>query len=78
MTLVVKSSPASVGDAKDAGSTPGSGRSPGGGMEDNCSVLAWSIPVTGEPVGLQSIGLRRVGHDGSNLALRFFDGNLFL
>ena len=30
--LVVKSPPASAGDIRDAGSVPGSGRSPGGGQ----------------------------------------------
>ena len=32
------------------------------------SVLAWRIPGTGEPGGLPSLGLHRVGHDGSDLA----------
>ena len=32
-------------------------------MATHSSVLAWRIPGTGEPVGLQSIGLHRVGHD---------------
>ena len=27
------------------------------------SVLAWRIPGTGEPGGLQSLGSHRVGHD---------------
>ena len=27
------------------------------------SVLAWRIPGTGEPGGLPSLGLHRVGHD---------------
>ena len=27
------------------------------------SILAWRIPGTGEPGGLPSIGLHRVGHD---------------
>ena len=31
MALVVKNLPASAGDARDMGSVPGSGRSPGGG-----------------------------------------------
>ena len=30
--LVVKNPPANVGDIRDAGSIPGSGRSPGGGL----------------------------------------------
>ena len=32
------------------------------------SVLAWRIPGTGEPGGLPSRGLHRVGHDWSDLA----------
>ena len=32
------------------------------------SVLAWRIPGTGEPRGLQSMGLHRIRHDWSNLA----------
>ena len=32
------------------------------------SILAWRIPRTEEPSGLQSIGSQRVGHDWSNLA----------
>ena len=31
VALVVKNLPANTGDARDAGSIPGSGRSPGGG-----------------------------------------------
>ena len=37
-------------------------------MATHSSVLAWRIPGTGEPDGLPSTGLHRVGHDGSNLA----------
>ena len=32
------------------------------------SVLAWRIPGMGEPGGLPSMGLHRVGHDWSDLA----------
>ena len=32
-------------------------------METHSSVLAWRIPGMGEPGGLPSMGLRRVGHD---------------
>ena len=32
------------------------------------SILAWSIPRTEEPGGLQSMGLKRVKHDWSNWA----------
>ena len=33
------------------------------GMVAYFSILAWRIPWTGEPGGLQSMGSRRVGHD---------------
>ena len=45
------------------GSIPELGRSPGGGNGNTLSILAWKIPWTEEPSGLQSIGLQRVGHD---------------
>ena len=32
-------------------------------MATHSSVLAWRIPGTGEPSGLPSVGLHRVGHD---------------
>ena len=32
-------------------------------MGTHSSVLAWRIPGTGEPDGLPSMGLHRVGHD---------------
>ena len=32
-------------------------------MVTHSSVLAWRIPGTGEPGGLPSMGLHRVGHD---------------
>ena len=37
-------------------------------MATHSSVLAWRIPGTGEPGGLQSLGSHRVGHDWSDLA----------
>ena len=37
-------------------------------MATHSSVLAWRIPGTGEPAGLPSMGLCRVGHDWSDLA----------
>ena len=33
------------------------------GMATHSSLLAWRIPWTDEPGGLQSIGSQRVGHD---------------
>ena len=38
------------------------------GMRTHSSILAWRIPWTEEPVGLQSTGLHRVRHDWNNLA----------
>ena len=34
-------------------------------MTTHSSILAWRIPRTEEPGGLQSIGLQRVGHNFS-------------
>ena len=52
---VIKNLSASAGETS---SIPGSGRSPGGGH-----VLAWKIPWTEEPGGLQCMGLKGVGQD---------------
>ena len=44
---------------RPAGSIPGSGRSPGGGhtwKRQSSSILAWRIPWTEEPGGLQFVG----------------------
>ena len=41
MVLVVKNLPANAGDIRDVGSTPGSGRSPGGG---HGNPLQYSCP----------------------------------
>ena len=32
-------------------------------MDTHSSILAWKIPWTDEPGGLQSMGLQRIGHD---------------
>ena len=62
--LVVKNLPAEAGEVREAGSIPG-GKDPlGEEMETHPSILAWRVPWTEEPGGLQSIGLHRVGHDG--------------
>ena len=45
----VKNLPA---NAKDMGSIPGSGRSPGEGNSNPLDILAWRIPWTEEPGGL--------------------------
>ena len=62
----VKNLPASVGDARDLGSIPGSGRSPGGG---NGSPLQYccleNLLDRGACLGqrLRSIGSQRVQHN---------------
>ena len=45
-------------NAEDAGSIPGSGRSLEKEMATHSSILAWEIPQTEEPGGLQSMGLQ--------------------
>ena len=49
--------------AGDPGSIPGLGRSLEEGAATHSSILAWRIPRTEEPGGLQSMGSQRVGHD---------------
>ena len=64
VVLVVKNTPGSVGDIRDVGSIPGSGRFPGGRK-------AWQLTLVflpgdshrqSEPGGLPSIGSQRVRH----------------
>ena len=54
---------ASACNAGDPGLIPGSGRSPGEGNGNPLQYIAWRIPWTEEPGGLQSMGSQRVGHD---------------
>ena len=37
-------------------------------MATHSGTLAWKIPWTEEPGGLQSVGSHRVTHDGSDIA----------
>ena len=41
-------------------------------MATHSSIVAWRIPWTEEPGGLQSMELKRVGHDWSDLAWTHF------
>ena len=54
--LMVKNPPANAGDLKDTGSIPEKG------MATHSSILAWRIPWTEVPGGLQSMGSHRVRH----------------
>ena len=60
---MVKNLPANAVDVRDVGSVPELGRYPGEGMATHSSILAWRIPWTEEPGGLQSMGSQRVGRD---------------
>ena len=63
MVQLVKNLPANTGDARDAGSISGSGRSPGEGNGSPLQYPAWIVPRTEEHGRLQSIGFQRVGCD---------------
>ena len=52
--MLVKNLPVSAEDARDMGSIPGLGKSPGVGNGTYFSILAWKIPWTEELGGLQS------------------------
>ena len=56
VALVARNPPVNAGDVRAVGSIPGSGRSPGGGHGNPSSVLAWRLPWTEEPGGLQPTG----------------------
>ena len=60
VVLVVKNLPATVGDVRDVGLIPGLGKSSGEGhgnpLQKPTSILAWRIPWTEEPDGLQTMG----------------------
>ena len=55
MALVVKNLPGNAGDVRDVGSTPGSGRSPGGGHGHSLRYSYLEIPWTEEPGRPQSV-----------------------
>ena len=60
---VGKESACNAGDTGDVGLIPGTGRFLEEGMATHSSILAWRIPWTEEPGGLQSTGSQRVRHD---------------
>ena len=61
--LVVKDPPINAGDIRDMGLIPGQEGPLEEEMATHSSVLAWRIPGMGEPGGLPSMGLHRVGHN---------------
>ena len=56
---MVKTTPANAGDARDMGSIPGLGRSPGVGNGD--PLQPGESPQTEMPSELQSLGAQRIG-----------------
>ena len=49
VVLAVKNPPANVGDIRDVGSIPGSGRPPGGGHGNPLQYSCQENPMEGEP-----------------------------
>ena len=58
-----KESACNAEESGDVDSIPGLGRPLKKGVTTHSSILAWRIPWTEKPGGLQSIGLQRVIHD---------------
>ena len=61
--LVVKNLPANAGDIRHTGLIPGQEDPLEKDMATHSSILAWRIPRTEEPGGLQSIASHRVRHN---------------
>ena len=60
---MVKNPPANAGDVRDRVRSLGQEDPLEKGMATHSSIIAWRIPWTEEPGGLQSIGSQRVEHD---------------
>ena len=60
---MVKTLPANTGDIRDVGSILGWKDPLEQGMATHSSIVAWRVPWTEEPGGLQSTGSQREGHD---------------
>ena len=63
MTRDVKNLPANAGDTRDLGLVLGGENPLEKEMAAHSSILAWRIPRTEKPGGLQSMGSQRAGHD---------------
>ena len=75
----------SAGNAGDLGLIPGSGRSPRECMATHSSILAWRVPWTEKPGGLQSLGFNkeldtteRLTHFNPNFHLSFSSYTLYI
>ena len=60
---MVKNLPTKPGDIKNMVRSLGQEDPLEEGMATHSSILAWRIPWTEDPGGLQSTGLQRVGHN---------------
>ena len=63
VVLVVKNLPAIAGDIRGMVPSLGWEGPLEEGMATHSGILAWRIPWTEEPGGLQSMGSHRVGHN---------------
>ena len=63
VALVVRNPLANAGDIRDVVRSLGGEDPLKGETATHSSILAWRIPWTEEPGGLQSKGSQRVGHD---------------
>ena len=66
MSQQIKNPPAMQEMQADMGSSLGGEDSLERSMANPSCILAWKIPWTEEPGGLQSIGSQRVRHDEAN------------
>ena len=71
---MAKNMPASAGDVRDAGSIRGQEDPLEEGMATHSSILAWRIPRTEEPGGLESMGVTKE----SDMTERLNKNNTFL
>ena len=69
MALVVKNPPANAGDVRDMGSILGREDPLEKEMATQSSILAWRIPWTEEPGGLQSTGSQNSVYVNPNLPI---------
>ena len=60
---MLRNPPANAGDIRDTGSIPGSEDPLEKEMATHSNILAWRIPWTEEPGGLQSVGSQRAQYD---------------
>ena len=63
MAQLVKNLPVSAGEARDKGSVPGSGRSPGGGQGNPLQYSCWENPMDRGAWQATVHGSKRVRHN---------------